>query len=209
MLSHYPELPLKMEKTIVRNNTSQGKKSQYKHNIVTVIAFRFPQLNYHYISSQALEAIHYIGHAMGFFHEHIRSDRDNYIVINYENIRSGRESRFETTATINTVPYDYTSNLHYSPRVRLSLLLACVQTAIRIFTGLSKARFIPFPLCHIVKLILGIKLWIPFIIPRMNFAMWQRGNGMKRALLNPLLIQSHQSSYRLQFLQSSCYKSIL
>ena len=33
-------------------------------------------------------------HAIGFFHEHNRYDRDNYVDVNWENVGAGLESRF-------------------------------------------------------------------------------------------------------------------
>lgn len=41
-------------------------------------------------------AIHEIGHAIGFFHEQSRADRGNFIIINTNNIIQGRENNFET-----------------------------------------------------------------------------------------------------------------
>ena len=63
--------------------------------------------------------VHEIGHALGFFHEQSRADRDNYIQVNKGNIITGFESEFEivpaSEVTTLGIGYDYASILHYSP----------------------------------------------------------------------------------------------
>jgi len=58
---------------------------------------------------------HEIMHALGFFHEHSRSDRDNFINIVEENIEPLYISNFyrRTETKDNGVPYDYKSIMHY------------------------------------------------------------------------------------------------
>ncbi|KAI7789686.1 meprin A subunit beta-like isoform X2 [Triplophysa rosa] len=57
-------------------------------------------------------------HALGFFHEQSRYDRDDYVTIKFENILSGYERNFdkysENTTSIQGTPYDYTSVMHYN-----------------------------------------------------------------------------------------------
>ncbi|XP_019731701.1 high choriolytic enzyme 1-like [Hippocampus comes] len=53
-------------------------------------------------------------HALGFHHEHVRSDRDEHVIINFENIMSGFESNFEIVQTNNLgTSYDFQSVMHY------------------------------------------------------------------------------------------------
>ncbi|KAM7126636.1 meprin A subunit beta isoform 1-T1 [Molossus nigricans] len=57
-------------------------------------------------------------HALGFWHEQSRSDRDDYVNIIWDRIQSGKEHNFNTyddqvSDSLN-VPYDYTSVMHYS-----------------------------------------------------------------------------------------------
>jgi hypothetical protein len=63
-------------------------------------------------------AAHELIHAIGFYHEQSRPDRDSYVSINWSNIQSGRSYNFDkyTTAQVTTfnVPYDYDSIMHYS-----------------------------------------------------------------------------------------------
>nr|XP_058972703.1 MAM and LDL-receptor class A domain-containing protein 1-like [Pocillopora verrucosa] len=63
--------------------------------------------------------IHEIAHAIGFFHEQSRSDRDSYVKILYENIQKGVEDNFQKfdQGEIQHLgePYDYSSIMHYGP----------------------------------------------------------------------------------------------
>lgn len=57
---------------------------------------------------------HEILHAAGMFHEQSRSDRDNFVRINRDNIIPDRINNFEREDnTISSCPYDYGSIMHY------------------------------------------------------------------------------------------------
>ena len=67
--------------------------------------------------------MHEIGHAIGLNHEHMRTDRDNYIVINLANILGGYEVYFDPELKTSKwtelgVPYDVGSVMHYHSEVR-------------------------------------------------------------------------------------------
>ncbi|KAM3605108.1 uncharacterized protein V6R79_020895 [Siganus canaliculatus] len=57
-------------------------------------------------------------HALGFWHEQSRSDRDDYVDIMWDRIRDDYEHNFntydDTTSSSLGVPYDYGSMMHYS-----------------------------------------------------------------------------------------------
>ncbi|KAK3719747.1 hypothetical protein QZH41_011022 [Actinostola sp. cb2023] len=61
--------------------------------------------------------IHELMHALGFFHEQSRHDRDNYVTIYWGNIKPGMQLNFQKyphgqVDTLNE-PYDYASIMHY------------------------------------------------------------------------------------------------
>lgn len=60
---------------------------------------------------------HEFMHALGFFHEQSRPDRDDYVMILWDNIENGYQNNFEkeNTNTINSMgsPYDLKSIMHY------------------------------------------------------------------------------------------------
>jgi len=63
--------------------------------------------------------MHEFLHAFGFHHEQKRSDRDDWVTINWDNIEPGKENNFVKLA-VNQVnllgtPYDYGSVMHYGP----------------------------------------------------------------------------------------------
>ncbi|GAB1301483.1 Meprin A subunit beta [Apodemus speciosus] len=57
-------------------------------------------------------------HALGFWHEQSRADRDDYVTIVWDRILSGKEHNFniydDSVSDSLNVPYDYTSVMHYS-----------------------------------------------------------------------------------------------
>lgn len=57
---------------------------------------------------------HELMHALGFHHEQTRSDRDQYVKINWENIEDYHTISFKKKDTNNLgTPYDYNSIMHY------------------------------------------------------------------------------------------------
>ncbi|XP_063293891.1 astacin-like metalloendopeptidase [Pelobates fuscus] len=57
---------------------------------------------------------HEVQHALGFYHEQSRSDRDDYIDVKWEYINDEDRVNFEKMETDNMgLPYDYSSVMHY------------------------------------------------------------------------------------------------
>ncbi|KHN70807.1 Zinc metalloproteinase nas-13 [Toxocara canis] len=61
--------------------------------------------------------VHEFMHALGFFHEQARADRDSYVTVHWENIAPGLESQFQkqSLSVIDHLgtQYDYDSIMHY------------------------------------------------------------------------------------------------
>ena len=76
----------------------------------------------------------------GFWHEHQRYDRDNFVKINFENIKEGAEDNFRKREekysetfekdVISKIPYDYCSLMHYGKyaaayKINLAKAMSC------------------------------------------------------------------------------------
>jgi hypothetical protein len=96
-------------KTDAGNNTSQVGFRKGARTDINITAFWWRQ--------QEWMPAHELGHVLGFFHEHSRWDRDDYVTIHYENIKPGREPDYDwvprTNWIVSSTPYDYRSIMHY------------------------------------------------------------------------------------------------
>ena len=70
-----------------------------------------------FLKENKREFSHEIGHLLGFFHEHNRPDRDNFIDIAWENVATGKTHQFGIRDRAITVsfgsPYDFGSIMQY------------------------------------------------------------------------------------------------
>ena len=63
---------------------------------------------------------HEVGHAMGFWHEQSRTDRDDHVAIKMDNIIEDNKHNFDKHDTNNfEVKYDYGSDMHYGSFVSI------------------------------------------------------------------------------------------
>ena len=60
---------------------------------------------------------HEMIHAIGFYHEHTRMDRDNYVQVDYGCVRDNLEKNFKIQPNSESfgIPYDPLSIMHYRP----------------------------------------------------------------------------------------------
>ena len=91
------------------NNTSHIGFKKGARTDINITAFWWRDLEW--------MPVHELGHVLGFFHEHARWDRDQFVTIHYESIKPGRQHDYDwipqTNWTISSTAYDYYSIMHY------------------------------------------------------------------------------------------------
>ena len=65
---------------------------------------------------------HELGHALGFHHEHQRSDRDNFLAIDLDALPAAWRTWYQKYTLPLVGPYDLQSIMHYAPSTGMSLL---------------------------------------------------------------------------------------
>lgn len=60
---------------------------------------------------------HEIGHAVGLYHEQNRDDRDDFVIVDFDNVEEGKEDQFEKGpfGSLDVGAFDFNSRLLYSP----------------------------------------------------------------------------------------------
>ncbi|XP_037314149.2 meprin A subunit beta isoform X2 [Pungitius pungitius] len=83
-------------------------------------------------------------HALGFWHEQSRADRDDYVKIMWDRISDGKQHNFNTyndnTSSSLGVPYDYGSMMHYSKDAFRNGTEATIVTKIPAFSEVIGQR---------------------------------------------------------------------
>jgi astacin len=81
--------------------------------------------------------VHEFGHAIGLWHEQSREDRDNFVQINWENIKDGRKHNFNQHINDgdDVGEYDYGSIMHYGAFAFTKNNLATITTLEPAFIG--------------------------------------------------------------------------
>ena len=76
--------------------------------------------------------MHEIGHAIGFWQEQSRPDRDNYVRINWNNIEQSNQHNFmkQTNGDVDSrcSEYDYSSVMHYRTKTFVQRNCRCCQS---------------------------------------------------------------------------------
>ena len=78
---------------------------------------------------------HEVGHSIGFFHEQSRPDRDDYVVVNEDNVEPdvlGNYKKRTPDLVFTNVSYDLKSIMHYGAYVSTNSLVIPHNVCIRI-----------------------------------------------------------------------------
>nr|CAB43519.1 zinc proteinase [Astacus astacus] len=94
--------------------------------------------------------IHELMHAIGFYHEHTRMDRDNYVTINYQNVDPSMTSNFDIDTYSRYVgeDYQYYSIMHYG-KYSFSIQWGVLETIVPLQNGIDLTD--PYDKAHMLQ----------------------------------------------------------
>ncbi|XP_063388832.1 uncharacterized protein LOC134674641 [Cydia fagiglandana] len=98
-------------------NPSGTRQCVHSNEMKTISGVQWVVFGYDCMSEGQI--MHEVMHILGFSHEHVREDRDQYLTVMWDNIKPGYKKFFEIQrrpAILSSLPYDYESVLHYPPR---------------------------------------------------------------------------------------------
>lgn len=111
-------VPVAVGVTSVASTTKRSKRFQSALDANRYAFFRSMYDSVRVFLFQLAIAAHEIQHALGFWHEQNRYDRDAYVTVNTANVATGQLLNFneEPPNKLSTygIPYEYGSNMHYS-----------------------------------------------------------------------------------------------
>lgn len=87
-----------------------GRQGGIQGLYLTAPAF---DLGENYIIEQKQTTFHELGHLLGLQHEHTRPDRDNYVIVNFDNIYEKQWDQFTKREGYVCGEYDLVSIMHY------------------------------------------------------------------------------------------------
>lgn len=86
--------------------------------------------------------LHEVLHALGFWHEQSRDDRDTWVSIDWKNIRAGQEHNFAERDTVDFgSAYDLKSIMHYSAKAFGKTISSCSNGYINVCNRLVQIKF--------------------------------------------------------------------
>ncbi|KAF1750212.1 hypothetical protein GCK72_016759 [Caenorhabditis remanei] len=88
--------------------------------------------------------VHEMMHTLGIYHTHIRYDRDDYVTVNLTGLPENLKKNFNKQTpemTINAVPYEYGSVMHYSTNLFAPRTILAKQYGYQNTMGLSIVSF--------------------------------------------------------------------
>ena len=118
----YREKTNEFDHVVLRNSTQGCSSAVGKHRGEQELSLK-PNCIWNNDGKPHGTIIHEFIHALGFYHEQQRSDRDEYIELNTGNIWDYSSYRIYDDTTHFNVPYDGRSIMHYSTSQAVSNLL--------------------------------------------------------------------------------------